>query len=415
MMLPARAITQHFLTPINICLRTSSNTRNQAVIQDGRVDIQSKNVGYAGNASRNSRRIVGNQGNNARNGFVKRNARNADNMLLATKDEDGIHLDKEENDFMLMIASRVELLEELIASVIMMAHIQHTDNDSDVETTYDSDFLSNVNGRQVKHAHDAHDQRFDDFESLIKNVQVEAENQCMVNKEMKRKNALITKELDTQTIRLWTNIIQEDFSKEVQGMLNVFESMETEVDKTSKKHEILQNDFDRLLEATLATKVRNCIVHYVEQIENEKLRDEIEKISNDSKDNQDLLMIISKIKAMLKAVEKGKNMDTKFDKSSVLGKLVAMSGYHFISGFNINRPELASKSVLYFMRSQFPLDTKAWYPVSTASTSVSTGSRVSTVSISLDLSRLATTLNRLERSIQIGINKWYQSLLRNSE
>ncbi|GJW17525.1 hypothetical protein Tco_0024961 [Tanacetum coccineum] len=33
----------------------------------------------------------------------------------------------------------------------------------------------------------------------------------------------------------------------------------------------------------------------------------------------------------------------------------------------------------------------------------------------LDLSRLAITVNRLERSIQIGINKWYQSLLRNSE
>ncbi|GJV61175.1 ribonuclease H-like domain-containing protein [Tanacetum coccineum] len=35
--------------------------------------------------------------------------------------------------------------------------------------------------------------------------------------------------------------------------------------------------------------------------------------------------------------------------------------------------------------------------------------------VSLDLSRLTTTLNRLERSIQTGINKWYQSLLRNSE
>ncbi|GJW28062.1 putative ribonuclease H-like domain-containing protein [Tanacetum coccineum] len=46
--------------------------------------------------------------------------------------------------------------------------------------------------------------------------------------------------------------------------------------------------------------------------------------------------------------------------------------------------------------------------VSTASTSVSTGCRASTVSISLDLSILATTLNKLERSIQIGINKWYQ-------
>ncbi|GJU16406.1 hypothetical protein Tco_1144372 [Tanacetum coccineum] len=44
------------------------------------------------------------------------------------------------------------------------------------------------------------------------------------------------------------------------------------------------------------------------------------------------------------------------------------------------------------------------HEVSTASTSVSTGSIVSIVSISLDLSRLATTLNRLERSIQIGIN-----------
>ncbi|GKA04719.1 hypothetical protein Tco_0683839 [Tanacetum coccineum] len=59
--------------------------------------------------------------------------------------------------------------------------------------------------------------------------------------------------------------------------------------------------------------------------------------------------------------------------------------------------------------------TPALFEVSTASTYVSTGSRVSTVSISLDLSRLATTVNKLERSIQIGINKWYQSLLRNSE
>ncbi|GJT40265.1 hypothetical protein Tco_0940130 [Tanacetum coccineum] len=38
MMLLARAITQKFSTPTNNRLRTSSNTRNQAVIQDGRVD-----------------------------------------------------------------------------------------------------------------------------------------------------------------------------------------------------------------------------------------------------------------------------------------------------------------------------------------------------------------------------------------
>ncbi|GJW51727.1 ribonuclease H-like domain-containing protein, partial [Tanacetum coccineum] len=35
--------------------------------------------------------------------------------------------------------------------------------------------------------------------------------------------------------------------------------------------------------------------------------------------------------------------------------------------------------------------------------------------VGLDLSRLATTLNKLKRSYQTGINKWYQSLLRNSK
>ncbi|GJV18369.1 zinc finger, CCHC-type containing protein [Tanacetum coccineum] len=44
-MLLARSITQHFSTPRNNRLRTSSNTKNQVFIQDGHVDIQSKNGG----------------------------------------------------------------------------------------------------------------------------------------------------------------------------------------------------------------------------------------------------------------------------------------------------------------------------------------------------------------------------------
>ncbi|GKD57787.1 hypothetical protein Tco_1291174 [Tanacetum coccineum] len=56
MMLLAKVITQRYSTPTNNRLCTSSNTRNQAVIQDGRVDIQSKNVGYAGV-------VTGTQGN----------------------------------------------------------------------------------------------------------------------------------------------------------------------------------------------------------------------------------------------------------------------------------------------------------------------------------------------------------------
>ncbi|GKE09802.1 hypothetical protein Tco_1413353 [Tanacetum coccineum] len=67
MMLLARAITQKFSTPTNNHLCTSSNTRNQAV-KDGRVDIQTKNVGYGGNGNRNAGRQNRNQAFNAGNG-----------------------------------------------------------------------------------------------------------------------------------------------------------------------------------------------------------------------------------------------------------------------------------------------------------------------------------------------------------
>ncbi|GKA41363.1 hypothetical protein Tco_0733956 [Tanacetum coccineum] len=84
---------------------------------------ESKNVRYTGNCSRNAGRITGNQGTNIGNGFAQKNVVNDENvqrnsrttsnngkkttekMLLATKDEAGIHLDEEENDFMLLSAS----------------------------------------------------------------------------------------------------------------------------------------------------------------------------------------------------------------------------------------------------------------------------------------------------------------------
>ncbi|GJY38988.1 hypothetical protein Tco_0425352 [Tanacetum coccineum] len=68
MMLLDRAITQKFSTPTNNHLRTSSNTRNQAVIQEGRVDIQTKNTGYGCNGNKNAGRQSRNQAFNAGNG-----------------------------------------------------------------------------------------------------------------------------------------------------------------------------------------------------------------------------------------------------------------------------------------------------------------------------------------------------------
>nr|GEZ80572.1 hypothetical protein [Tanacetum cinerariifolium] len=194
MMLLAGAITQQYSTSINNRLRASSNTRNQAMIQDGRVDIQSKNVGYARNENRNAGRTNKNQETNVGNGLVQSNEEYDQNiqrnlrtdstpgktnvqfynlnekghyarecpkprvcgakyfreqMLLATKYEAGVHLDEEENNVMLDNAYGDNTLEKLNAAVIMMAHIQPTDDKSDAKPTYDVEFITKVHASQV--------------------------------------------------------------------------------------------------------------------------------------------------------------------------------------------------------------------------------------------------------------------------
>ncbi|GJW09695.1 retrovirus-related pol polyprotein from transposon TNT 1-94 [Tanacetum coccineum] len=171
MMLLARAITQCYSTPTNNCLRTSSNTRNQAVIQDGRVDIQSKNVDYADNGNRNARRSNKNQiataGNrmsnvqcynyNARGHYARdcpqpkvHDAKYfREHMLLEMKDEAGGNLNEEENNFMLDNHYGDDSLEELNAAVIMMERIQPEDNNDDAEPKHDAKTISEVNASQI--------------------------------------------------------------------------------------------------------------------------------------------------------------------------------------------------------------------------------------------------------------------------
>ncbi|GJU49933.1 retrovirus-related pol polyprotein from transposon TNT 1-94 [Tanacetum coccineum] len=192
MMLLARAITQKFSTPTNNRLRTSSNIRNQAVIQDDRFDIQTKNAGYGGNGNRNAGRLnrnpVFNAGtrNDESNQIVhhvpqiKSNPRKAnvqcynynekghcardcqklrvrdakyfrEQLLLAMKDEAGRNLKDEENDFILDNFYGDETLEELTAAVIMMARIQSADDNVASEQSYDAKVASEVNASTRVH------------------------------------------------------------------------------------------------------------------------------------------------------------------------------------------------------------------------------------------------------------------------
>ncbi|GKA40658.1 hypothetical protein Tco_0733251 [Tanacetum coccineum] len=192
--------------------------------------------------------------------------------------------------------------------------------------------------------------------------------------------------------------IKEELIEEMQEMLNIFVTMEQKVDEKYPIEILLQNEIDRLLEVSLTSEIRDCVLFLVEQQKHELLKVELEKISSDSRDiqanllkrikilendfqrshaqsiafelklqhqkvkmacvvswkaklstlhdenvllkhqtyaytdvraqRQDLLMRISELKSKLRMIEKGKNVNTKFDTSETLGKLLCVTPFN---------------------------------------------------------------------------------------
>ncbi|GJY22521.1 integrase, catalytic region, zinc finger, CCHC-type containing protein [Tanacetum coccineum] len=65
-------------------------------------------------------------------------------MLLAKKDEVGVILSNEQNDFFIADVAQMEKIEELSANICMMARIQQPNIDSDERPNYDSTFINVV-------------------------------------------------------------------------------------------------------------------------------------------------------------------------------------------------------------------------------------------------------------------------------
>nr|GEV63320.1 retrovirus-related Pol polyprotein from transposon TNT 1-94 [Tanacetum cinerariifolium] len=169
MILLARSITQRFSNPTNNHLRTSSNTRNQAIVQGDRVNIRSTN-------SRNDgRNIIGSyvkeeiiKGHYARNCLkprVQDSKYFMKQMLLAKQDEAGVILTNEQNDFLFADASRMEEIEELSTNICLMSMIQQTNFDFDEGPSYDFAFLNEVQTPSTSYdnplfAKDAQEQKY---------------------------------------------------------------------------------------------------------------------------------------------------------------------------------------------------------------------------------------------------------------
>nr|GEY51417.1 hypothetical protein [Tanacetum cinerariifolium] len=202
----ARAITQLFSNLTNNRLRTSSNTRNQAIVQADKVQIQSRN---SGNDGRNTRRSYVQEevieGTNVQNdvGNIQRTlrttssgtianvqcyncndkghyARNCPNlrvrdlkyfmeqMFLAKQDEAGVILTDEHNDFLFADASRMEEIKELSANICLMARIQPVNFDSNEGPSYDYAFQREMILKDIKEIKDVFDSTENDLSDTWK-------------------------------------------------------------------------------------------------------------------------------------------------------------------------------------------------------------------------------------------------------
>ncbi|GJW56143.1 retrovirus-related pol polyprotein from transposon TNT 1-94 [Tanacetum coccineum] len=98
-----------------------------------------------------------------------------------------------------------------------------------------------------------------------------------------------------------------------------------QVKSTVKERENIKLEFQRLFNSVKATRAQhqNEINEMIENV-NQKTYDYADVCAQ----NQDLLMTISKLKSKLRTIDKGKNVNTKFDKSETLGQILCVTPFN---------------------------------------------------------------------------------------
>ncbi|GJX43453.1 retrovirus-related pol polyprotein from transposon TNT 1-94, partial [Tanacetum coccineum] len=186
MILLARAITQRFSNPTSNHLRTSSNTRNQAIVQGTTANVQCYNCSEKGHYARNCPKPR-----------VWDSKYFMEQMLLAKQDEAGVILINKQNDFLFVDASRMEEIEELKQKYPKQPKIINNiigDDQIDSNIIFDEP-NDDVNISSVEDDNNA--QQSYELEQLARNAYKEVEKQQMIAKKVQQQNTMLTKQLES--------------------------------------------------------------------------------------------------------------------------------------------------------------------------------------------------------------------------
>ncbi|GKC41022.1 hypothetical protein Tco_1053406 [Tanacetum coccineum] len=213
--------------------------------------------------------------------------------------------DKLTNTMMLLARAitQHDTLEELTVALIMMARIQPAGDKGDVEPKYDVDAVS-----EKKISSD-----FKDVQAnLLKRIKI-------LEIDFKRSQAQsidFELKLQHQKDKMASDV---SWKSEMTKLHDENVLLKTQVEYVVHERENIKLEYQKLFNSIKATRVQHQreISELIENV-NQKI------YANDDVRSQikDLLITISKLKEKFKTIEQGMNVNTKFDKSATLGKLL---------------------------------------------------------------------------------------------
>ncbi|GJW74427.1 integrase, catalytic region, zinc finger, CCHC-type containing protein [Tanacetum coccineum] len=202
--------------------------------------------------------------------------------LLAKKDEVGVILTNEQNDFLLADTVQMEELEELSANICMMERIQPATIDYDEVPNYDSAFISEF---------------INDKDKIIALEKERDELQLSVSAYKKQ----IFELQDTQSAL--KRKMNDDKNKYLNNILNMEAKVEDNENVVIKiKHENIKLEYQKFFDSIKKTRAQTQ-GEIDELVEN--MNQKTYAYADIRAQNQDLLITISELKSMLKTVEKG--------------------------------------------------------------------------------------------------------------